>query len=134
MRKAVRKSQRRRLHKLVSAGLELLDSPEGIKILEHLRAMTKRFTVGLDAHGYETIAGDHPVVPLMVRDTRKTLELVQLLMDRGVLVTGLNFPVVSQGDEEIRFQINADHQESEIDYVLEVLGEFANRCTTITRG
>lgn len=120
--------------KAASAALELLDSPEGIKLLEHLRAMTKRFTVGLDAHGYETIAGDHPVVPLMIRDTRKTVELVQFLRDRGVLVTGLNFPVVPRGDEEIRFQINADHQESDIDRVLEVLGEFKNRCTTNARG
>ncbi|MFC1528260.1 hypothetical protein ACFL5D_05920 [Candidatus Neomarinimicrobiota bacterium] len=38
--------------------------------------MTKRFEAGLHANGYETIAGDHPVVPLMVRDTPKTLGIV----------------------------------------------------------
>ena len=109
------------------AALELLDSPRGLEILAHLRMMTKRFQAGLDKYGYETIAGDHPVVPLMVRDTAKTAELVQFLRDRGVLATGLNFPVVPKGDEEIRFQINADHQESDIDYVLEVLREYRER-------
>jgi glycine C-acetyltransferase len=39
----------------------------------------------------------------------------------------LNFPVVPQGDEEIRFQINADHQESDIDYVLDELREYRER-------
>jgi glycine C-acetyltransferase len=109
------------------AALNLLDSPRGLEILAHLRMMTKRFQAGLERYGYETIAGDHPVVPLMVRDTARTGELVQFLTERGVLATGLNFPVVPKGDEEIRFQINADHQESDIDYVLDVLREYRER-------
>ena len=79
---------------------------------------------GLARLGYETIAGDHPVVPLMVRDTAHTAELVRYLTRHGVLVTGLNFPVVPKGDEEIRFQVNADHQPADIDYVLEVLSDY----------
>ncbi|MDD5638200.1 MAG: pyridoxal phosphate-dependent aminotransferase family protein, partial [Atribacterota bacterium] len=39
----------------------------------------------------------------------------------GILATGLNFPVVPRGDEEIRFQVNADHTPYDIDTVLEVL-------------
>jgi glycine C-acetyltransferase len=109
------------------AALNLLDSPRGLEILAHLRMMTKRFQAGLERYGYETIAGDHPVVPLMVRDTARTGELVRFLTERGVLATGLNFPVVPKGDEEIRFQINADHQESDIDYVLDVLREYRER-------
>ena len=107
--------------KAARAALKLVDSPRGLKILEHLRAMTTRFQAGLEKHGYETIPGDHPVVPLMVRDTARTADLVRFLTERGVLATGLNFPVVPKGDEEIRFQVNADHQPADIDYVLEVL-------------
>jgi len=107
-----------------SAALELVDSRRGLQILEHLRAMTKRFQQGLTRLGYETIPGDHPVVPLMVRDTAETAGLVGYLTDHGVLATGLNFPVVPRGDEEIRFQVNADHQPADIDYVLEVLSEY----------
>lgn len=101
--------------------IEIVDSPEGIKILEHLRHMTKNFENGLKEAGYETIEGEHPVVPLMVRDTEKTSELVSHLTENGILATGLNFPVVPKGDEEIRFQISADHTEYDIDYVLDVL-------------
>lgn len=60
----------------------------------------------------------------MVRDTNKTTELVKYLTDKGILATGLNFPVVPKGDEEIRFQISAAHTESDIDYVLNVLKEY----------
>lgn len=104
--------------------IDILDSPEGIKILEHLRAMTKKFDSGLRELGYETIKGDHPVVPLMIRDTKKTSELVDYLTEHGVLGTGLNYPVVPKGDEEIRFQVCADHTESDIDYVLGVLADY----------
>jgi glycine C-acetyltransferase len=104
--------------------IEILESEEGARILEHLREMTKRFEKGLKDLGFEIIEGDHPVVPLMVRDTAKTAELVKWLKDNGVLATGLNYPVVPAGDEEIRFQINADHTADDIDTVLDILGKF----------
>ena len=105
--------------------LELLDSPTGLELLSHLRAMTRRFESGLVRLGFEIIPGEHPVVPLMVRDTARTRSLVAHLRAHGVLATGLAYPVVPRGDEEIRFQVNADHTEADIDYVLGVLGRFA---------
>ena len=107
--------------------LDILDSPEGLGLLEHLRAMTSRFESGLVRLGYETIPGEHPVVPLMVRDTDKTAQLVTWLKDHGVLGTGLNFPVVPRGDQEIRFQLSASHTGADVDLVLEVLAAFPGR-------
>lgn len=104
--------------------VSILDSPEGAELLTHLAAMTSRFESGLVEAGFETIPGPHPVVPLMVRDTDQTAALVSHLFDNGILTTGLNYPVVPKGDEEIRFQVNADHTETDIDYALEVLGAF----------
>ncbi len=107
--------------------LEILDSEEGLKILEHLKKMTEKFENGLKELGLETIEGPHPVVPLMVRDTAKTTEIVKHLIENGILATGLNFPVVPKGDEEIRFQINADHTEYDIDYALNVLKKYTEK-------
>lgn len=101
--------------------LEIVDSAEGRARLDRLRALTRRFEEGLGRVGIETIPGEHPVVPMMIRDTHKTRALVRYLFDNGVLVTGLAFPVVPRGDEEIRTQINADHTEADIDHVLELL-------------
>jgi glycine C-acetyltransferase len=101
--------------------INILDSPGGKRILGHLKAMTQKFEKGLKDLGFETIAGDHPVVPLMVRDTAKTSSLVDYLKRNGVLATGLNFPVVPKGDEEIRFQVSAEHTDYDMESVLEVL-------------
>jgi glycine C-acetyltransferase len=106
------------------AALDILESERGRRLLEHLRAMTRRFEGGLVELGFETIPGEHPVVPLMVRDTQRTRALVAHLKRHGVLATGLAFPVVPRGDEEIRFQVNASHTESDIDEVLAVLRGF----------
>jgi glycine C-acetyltransferase len=57
----------------------------------------------------------------MVRDTAKTSALVTHLRKHGVLATGLNYPVVPKGDEEIRFQISADHTPADLDEALAVL-------------
>ena len=107
-----------------TASLAILDSERGRDRLAHLRAMTARFEQGLVRLGFEIIPGEHPVVPLMVRDTARTSALVRHLKRHGVLATGLNYPVVPKGDEEIRFQVNADHTAADIDQALAVLAGF----------
>lgn len=101
--------------------LEILDSEKGLKLLKHMRSLTKQFEDGLQQLGFEILSSEHPVVPLMIRDTQKTTDLVKHLFNNGILATGLNYPVVPKGDEEIRFQIAADQTENDIDYVLDVL-------------
>jgi len=103
------------------AALGTVDGPDGRALLAHLRAMTHRFRSGLASLGLETLAGEHPVVPLMVRDTERTSHIVRHLRDAGILATGLNYPVVPRGDEEIRFQISADHTAADIDEALAAL-------------
>jgi glycine C-acetyltransferase len=61
------------------------------------------------------------VVPLMVRDTHRTLRIIGHLREEGILATGLNYPVVPKGDEEIRFQISADHTAADMEEALAVL-------------
>jgi glycine C-acetyltransferase len=107
--------------------LEIVDSPEGLRLIDHLHAMTDRFEGGIVALGYETIPGEHPVVPLMVRDTPKTNALVRHLRENGILATGLKYPVVPRGDEEIRFQISAEHTPYDIDFTLKALESFPGR-------
>jgi len=104
--------------------LEILDSERGLKLLQHMRSLTKQFEEGLQQLDFEILSSEHPVVPLMIRDTQKTTELVRYLFENGILATGLNYPVVPRGDEEIRFQIAADHTENDIDYVLVVLKKY----------
>ncbi|MES0383997.1 MAG: aminotransferase class I/II-fold pyridoxal phosphate-dependent enzyme [Hyphomicrobium sp.] len=107
------------------AAVELVDSPHGRQRLDHLRAMTARFREGLARMGLETVAGQHPIVPLMVRDTDRTARLVAHLRANGILATGLGYPIVPKGDDEIRFQMCADHTPADIDEALSALEQFS---------
>ena len=104
--------------------IEILNSPSGLLLLERLRDLTLRLEEGLKRLGYETISSEHPVIPLMVRDTQKTTQLVRYLFDNGILATGLNFPIVPKGDEEIRFQVSGSHTDNDVDSLLDVLQRF----------
>jgi glycine C-acetyltransferase len=104
-----------------------VDSSDGKRLLLRLSQLRKRFVAGLEEMGWETPPGDHPIVPVMVRDSARTAGLVRFLYDRGVLATGLNYPVVPKGEEEVRFQVNASHTEADIDSVLQALRDFSSR-------
>jgi glycine C-acetyltransferase len=106
------------------AAIDVLDGPAGRALLGHLRAMTARLEAGIVSLGYETIPGGHPVVPVVLRDSDVTVALVWHLRASGILATGLAYPVVPRGAEEIRFQVSADHTEGDIDEVLAALASF----------
>ena len=104
--------------------VQILDSAEGQLKLEILMSRTKQLRNGLLQAGFETISGDHPIVPVLIRDTKKTAALVKFLFANNILATGLNYPVVPKGQEEIRLQVSADHTARDTAYVLDRLNEF----------
>ncbi|MBX3617340.1 aminotransferase class I/II-fold pyridoxal phosphate-dependent enzyme [Nitrosomonas sp.] len=106
------------------AALDILESAEGLRLLERLRHFSHKLRTGLQQLGFETLTGEHPIVPVFIRDTAKTAALVMHLFDHNILATGLNYPVVPQGEQEIRLQVSAEHTEKDLDYLLEVLGSF----------
>jgi len=104
--------------------VDIVDSPEGINSLEKLQVLSKRLREGLIDNGFETLQGEHPIVPVLIGDTDKTVTLVKHLFANSILATGLSYPVVPKGEEEIRLQVSADHTEKDIDYLLQVLKLF----------
>jgi glycine C-acetyltransferase len=101
--------------------LAILDSEEGVALVSTVRDVAAALRTGLQALGYETLPGMHPIVPVLLRDTVHTQALVHQLFAHNILATGLTYPVVPKGEEEIRFQVSATHTQRDIAYVLEVL-------------
>lgn len=106
------------------ASLGILDGAEGLMLLNKMRSLAARLRTGLKDLGFEIIDGEHPIIPILIRDTCKTASMVQYLFEKNILVTGLGYPVVPKGEEEIRLQVSANHTESDIDYILEALKGF----------
>jgi glycine C-acetyltransferase len=98
--------------------LRIADSAEGQRRLATLRGLGQKLRQGLADRDLDTIKGDHPIVPILVRDTERTSAMVSHLFESNILVTGLNYPVVPKGDEEIRLQLSASHTQRDIDLLL----------------
>jgi glycine C-acetyltransferase len=107
-----------------TAAIDICDSEEGLELLSGLHQRTRQFRQGLEQLGLESIPGPHPIVPLLVRDTKRTQALVRYLYDRGILAVGLTFPVVPAGSETVRFQLNSGHTVDDVALVLETLSGF----------
>ena len=103
------------------AALEIVDSPEGNERLVRVRRLAVRLRAGLEGIGLETIAGDHPIVPVIIRDAGKTAAMVRHCFEHNILATGLTYPVVPRGEDEIRLQVSADHTDRDLDEALDVL-------------
>jgi len=99
----------------------IVDSPQGIGKLEKLQRLSSRLRTGLMSAGFSVLPGQHAIVAVLIGDTQQTKRLVAKLFEHQILTTGLSYPVVPAGEEEIRLQVTADHTEKDIDFLLSVI-------------
>ena len=101
---------------IAAATLTALDLIEGSDDLrDRLRANTARFRARMTAEGFAILAGDHPIVPVMVGDAVAAGRLATEMQARGVYVVAFSFPVVPKGQARIRTQMSAAHTTEDVD-------------------
>ena len=65
--------------------------------------------------GFELLAGEHPIIPVMLGDARLAADMAAELLNEGVYVIGFSFPVVPKGRARIRTQMSATHTSADIE-------------------
>jgi glycine C-acetyltransferase len=83
--------------------------------VETLRQNTKYFREQIIEAGFKPLAGETPIVPIIVGETSAAIQMSDMLLGEGVFVTGFGFPVVPQGQARIRCQISAGHTRADLD-------------------
>ena len=103
------------------SALDLLaDSPE---LRERLWRNAGHFRAEMTARGFELLPGEHPIVPLMLRDPKLAQDFSDGLRDKGVLVSAFSFPVVPRGQDRIRTQMSAAHDVEDLDRAIAAFTE-----------
>jgi glycine C-acetyltransferase len=109
---------------ITAAGIRVLDlideEPERV---ERSQSNTLRFRQGMTRAGFAITPGIHPIVPIMIHDERKTMEMASAMNERGIFVVGFSYPVVPRGEARIRVQISAGHDTDQIDRAIAVFSE-----------
>ena len=78
------------------------------------------------------IAGeDHPIVPIMIYDAKKAVEMSERLLKKEIYVIAFSFPVVPKNEARIRVQISAAHSKQQIDKAIQAFGEVAKELNII---
>lgn len=69
--------------------------------------------------GFEVLAGEHPIVPVMIGDAALAAKIADALLERGVYVIGFSYPVVPKGKARIRTQVSAAHSIEDLAFAAE---------------
>ena len=94
-------------------------------LVASLRRNTARMREGLVAAGLEPLEGESAIVPIIVGETARAIEISRKLLDRGVYVTGFGYPVVPEGAARIRVQVSAALTAAQIEAAVEAIAAVA---------
>ena len=100
-----------------------------LKVIDMLEASTERrdrlmnnashFRARIGAAGFDLLPGEHPIIPVMLRDPKLAQEMAARLDHKGVFVAPFSFPVVPRGQDRIRTQMSAAHSLPELDRAID---------------
>jgi len=83
-----------------------------------LHQNARYFREQLLALGFKPLPGETPIVPVILGETAKAIQMSELLLAEGVFVTGFGYPVVPQGHARVRCQLSATHTRDDLDFAL----------------
>jgi len=88
------------------------------QLLVRLHENVRFFRERIRSLGYTPLDGEAAIVPIIVGETARAIELSRGLLERGVFVTGFGYPVVAEGAARIRVQLSAAHEPDQLERAL----------------
>ena len=88
------------------------------ELVTRLRENAEFFRGQLSALGFKPLPGSTPIVPVILGETAKAIQMSELLLAEGVFVTGFGYPVVPQGHARVRCQLSAAHTRDDLEFAL----------------
>ncbi|MCH2183934.1 MAG: glycine C-acetyltransferase, partial [Mariniblastus sp.] len=109
---------------IVCASLKALELiTESTELRDRLEANTRKFRSAISSIGLTILAGEHPIVPIMLGDAALASQAADAMLEKGVYVIGFSYPVVPQNQARIRVQISAAHTEEDLNTAIRAFTE-----------
>jgi len=100
-------------------------------IVRRLHENTAYFRKEIRGLGFRILEGDHPIVPVMLGEAALAQKMSAAMLNAGVYIKGLWFPVVPKGEARLRAQISADLTRKDLDRALEAFGKVGKKLNVI---
>lgn len=98
------------------ASIEILErEPQRVRTLRENAAWFRDQLQGL---GFRPLPGQTPIIPVILGETAKAIQMSEMLLAEGVFVTGFGYPVVPQGQARVRCQVSAAHTRADLEQAL----------------
>lgn len=97
--------------------LEIIENDFSLR--EKLFNNTKLFAEKIKEIGLDVMDGGTPIIPVMLYDEHKAVEMAKRMMEKGVYVVAFSYPVVPKGKARIRTQLSAALSEEDILYIVD---------------
>jgi glycine C-acetyltransferase len=81
------------------------------------------FLAGLAARGFDTMGSVTPVVPILVGDPQRTIEMTARLRQQGVHICPAIPPMVPAHLSRVRAHVTAAHQPADLDAALAAIAD-----------
>ena len=105
---------------VTAAGMEAVDMlVEQPELIERLWDNAEFFREGLRSLGFDTGESVTPIIPVMVGDERKAMQLADDLFEAGVFAQALAFPTVPRGKARVRTIVTAAHTRDDLQFALD---------------
>lgn len=98
------------------AALKLVTEDESFR--NRLHENTAHYRQQMKKLGFTLKGETHPIVPVMIGDSKVAYDVARALFNEGVFVVGIAYPVVPQGQARIRTQISAAHDLTQLEFTL----------------
>lgn len=96
-----------------------------------LRDNANYFRAQLVELGFKPLAGETPIIPVIIGETADAIRMSEALLAEGVFVTGFGFPVVPQGTARVRCQVSAAHTRDDLDEALRAFAKVGRKLNLI---
>ena len=107
------------------AALDLIETDPAI--VTQLHENTAYFRREIVNAGFRILEGTHPIVPVMLGEAAIAQDMSRELLDEGVYIKGLWYPVVPKGEARLRAQISAAHTRQDLDHAIEAFKKVGKR-------
>ncbi len=117
---------------IASAALAAIDLLErDNSLVEKLHFNTAYFRKQIVSLGFKILEGVHPIVPVMLGEAPVAMDMSKELLELGVYVRGLWYPVVPKGEARLRVQISAAHSTEDLDRALDAFEKAGKKLNVI---
>jgi len=111
---------------IANASVRVLDMlQESADRREQLWENARYFRSEMEERGFELKPGDHPIIPIMLYDAKKSGQIADELLEKGIYVISFSYPVVPKGEARIRVQMSAAHTREQLDRAIDAFTEVA---------